>query len=287
MSLIDHACARYPEPLPDSCNSFHRKVWFMLTKGRPSAGDSSKDINLSRWKMTMLAVSYGLVMCASIPAFAWIPVYIVCDGWQRIPTGNVVPTFTGSLSAVSLATIVSCTVVAGFCTVATIDPVFRAAIGLNVRRTTLPVDIKIEFEKVRRISIVRRFSNVERGAANVNGLPTARVKPLALAFKPSSCSFGSSSKLSPLVGSMSPVSPTFGSMSQLSPTFDSMSRMSHMSPTFGSMPKYSPTTMDFSGNTTSDIEVGFCHTVNIDEVQDEIEAIVAQAHSSLHKPPSS
>ncbi|KAJ1019006.1 hypothetical protein NDA18_006157 [Ustilago nuda] len=144
VSLVDHVCSRYPDPLPPNCTTFFQKLLYLITKGRPSSSNNSAQINLATWKMTILAIVYVNILVFCIPAFAFVPIYIVAGSYPKgVLNGDIAPVMTTAVLAISLITIASCTFFASFCTVATLDPLFRAAIGLNVIRTHNPKDITV------------------------------------------------------------------------------------------------------------------------------------------------
>lgn len=148
--LVDHACSRYPQPLPASCKSFPRKLGFLVTKGKPVSSHSTTHLNLGSWKMTILAVIYVSILVVCVPLFGFIPIFIICDTFpHRVQTGNLVPPILHAVLAASIITILSCTFVALFCCVSTLDPLFRAAIGLNMLRTHVPIDIHVEVHQSR------------------------------------------------------------------------------------------------------------------------------------------
>ncbi|CBQ68723.1 probable Dik6, novel virulence factor [Sporisorium reilianum SRZ2] len=186
ISLVDHAYSRYTEPLPANCTSFTRKLWFLLTQGRPRSDQTSASINLETWKMTILAIGYISILIVCIPAYGWLPIYIICDIFpHRMLSGDVSPVIHRAALAVSIISIISCTFVAIFCTVATLDPLFRAAIGLNVIRTQIPIDIQVEFHR----------SQFEEHVSN--GLYDGSAKTPTIRFKPSTSSMGSAPGKSP------------------------------------------------------------------------------------------
>ncbi|EST09561.2 hypothetical protein PSEUBRA_000778 [Kalmanozyma brasiliensis GHG001] len=149
MSLVDHTCSRQEAPLPASYTTYFHKLWFLLTRGKPTAKDAASQRNLATWKMTILANIYVCLMVGCVPAFGFLPIYIITSGFPRgVLAGNLAPMCRKNLLAVSIITICSCTTVAIFCTVATLDPLFRAAIGLDVIRTQVPIDINVDFERV-------------------------------------------------------------------------------------------------------------------------------------------
>lgn len=150
VSLVKHACSRHPDQLPSYCSSFLGKLWFLLTKGKPNTQYSTTHLSISTWKMAILAVVYVEVLVFSIPAFAWLPVFLYCNAFPNgILAGDITETMRISILAVSIITISSCTCVAIFCTVATLDPLFRAAIGLNMIRTQIAIDIQVVHRKSR------------------------------------------------------------------------------------------------------------------------------------------
>ncbi|CDU24982.1 probable Dik6, novel virulence factor [Sporisorium scitamineum] len=185
ISLVDHTCSRYTQPLPTTCTTFPRKVWFLITKGRPTT-DSISGINLETWKMTILAIGYVWILILCIPAYAWLPVYLICDIWpNRVLTGDAAPAIYRAALAVSGISLISCTSVAIFCTVATLDPLFRAAIGLNIIRTQIPIDIKVEFHR-------SQYEESEVvGAGSEDLAYDGRAKTLTVMFKPSLSTMGS------------------------------------------------------------------------------------------------
>ncbi|SPO23842.1 related to Dik6, novel virulence factor [Ustilago trichophora] len=151
VSLVEHACFRHPDQLPSYCSSFLGKLWFLLTKGKPKTEYSTTHLSISTWKMAILAVVYVEVLVISIPAFGWLPILLYRNAFPTgILAGDITETMRISILAVSIITISSCTCVAIFCTVATLDPLFRAAIGLNMIRTQIAIDIQVVHRKSRR-----------------------------------------------------------------------------------------------------------------------------------------
>ncbi|GAK63289.1 uncharacterized protein PAN0_003c1493 [Moesziomyces antarcticus] len=147
--LVEHACSRCPDPLPSTCNSYLRKLWFLVTKGKPTSEKSTVHHNLATWKMTFLAHIYVWILIFCVPAYAWIPMYIVGTAYPHVAlTGDIVLTWQVAIYAASVVTTISCTSIAIFSTVATLDPVFRAAIGFNViRNNQPPIDITVTQRK--------------------------------------------------------------------------------------------------------------------------------------------
>ncbi|GAC76415.1 hypothetical protein PANT_22d00015 [Moesziomyces antarcticus T-34] len=145
LNLVDHACSRCPDPLPSTCNSYLRKLWFLVTKGKPTSEKSTVHHNLATWKMTFLAHIYVFFLVVCAPAYAWIPMYIVGTAYPHVAlTGDIVLTWQVAIYAASVVTTISCTSAAIFSTLATLDPVFRAAIGFNViRNKQPPIDITV------------------------------------------------------------------------------------------------------------------------------------------------
>ncbi|EST09083.1 hypothetical protein PSEUBRA_001423 [Kalmanozyma brasiliensis GHG001] len=157
VSLVDHACSLYPDPIPISCTTCPRKVWFLFTKGKPTSEHSTTHLSLSSWKMTILAALYVFTLCSCVPLYAYIPIYVVRDQFpHRVLAGDIRNTLNGAMIALNIATITSCTFFAGFCTVATLDPVFRAAIGLNIIRRQIPIEIDVvrtQFDQSEHVTI--------------------------------------------------------------------------------------------------------------------------------------
>ncbi|KAJ1024723.1 hypothetical protein NDA16_002763 [Ustilago loliicola] len=188
-SLVDHACSRHPEPLPPACTGFCRKLCFLLTKGKPTSEHSVAHLNLGTWKMTFLAVMYIAILVSCVPAFAFIPVYIVAEIFPKcVLRGDIEPVMTKAVLAVSLITIASCTFVAVFCTVATLDPLFRAAIGLNMIRNQVPIDITVVQHKSRHEEVEIGLTSPtsllqEHGLLNIHELHSNRERTIG--FKPS------------------------------------------------------------------------------------------------------
>ncbi|SPO27980.1 related to Dik6, novel virulence factor [Ustilago trichophora] len=148
VSLVDHTCSRHPEPLPPSCNNVFKRFHFLLTQGKPRAGASAGQLDITTWKMTILAVIYTLILVICVPAYAWLPMYIVCASFpSRVYAGDIRNQIGNAMLAVSVITILSCSSVALFCTVATLDPLFRAAIGLNIIRNQIPIDITVQHHR--------------------------------------------------------------------------------------------------------------------------------------------
>lgn len=152
--LVDHSCSRLPEPLRSlsSTKGFLRKSHFLLTKGKPQSSEQSiKHLDLTTWKMTALSMGYVSILASVVPAFAMVPVYIVRRSFpEQVLRGNISGCIEDATIAVSVITIASCTTIAVFCTVVTLDPLFRAALGLNRIRTHVPINIQSVVHKTMR-----------------------------------------------------------------------------------------------------------------------------------------
>lgn len=195
MSLVDHTCSCHPTPLPASYTTYFHKLWFLLTKARPKAKDAASQRNLATWKMTILSNIYVYLMVGSVPAFAFVPIYVVSQGFPHaVLAGHVGPVLDTSLLAVSIITILACTTIAIFCTVATLDPLFRAAIGLNVIRMQMPININVDFE---RVEVEEKGAISSAGRTDKSGKDLETNGKRKLALKPSTSSTGSTSKASP------------------------------------------------------------------------------------------
>lgn len=190
ISLVDHACSRYADPLPPSCTTFIRKLHFLLTQGKPKTEYSSTHLNLTTWKMTILAVVYVQILIICVPAYAFICLFNYFDSWpKRVLAGDTRQTMIHAMLAASVITVCSCTFVAAFCTVATLDPLFRAAIGLNMIRTQIPIDIQVVHHSSRHEELdptsTTSFALKERGFLSLNDLDHGRsfdIKPEASTF---------------------------------------------------------------------------------------------------------
>ncbi|SPO29008.1 related to Dik6, novel virulence factor [Ustilago trichophora] len=144
VSLVEHACSRLPEPLPASCKGFLQKALWLLTKGKPRSENNTTHLNLATWKMTVLAMAYVSMLATIIPLFGLVPIYIVAKSFpHEVKKGDISPSIRDATIAVSIITILSCTCIVLFCTVASLDPLFRTAIGLNMIRNQAPIDIYV------------------------------------------------------------------------------------------------------------------------------------------------
>ena len=138
VSLIDHACSRQSLRAHPSHRDPFRKVFFLLTKGKPTSDDSTTGHSLNTWKMTILAIIYVLILVICVPVFAMVPLFILACSWPHgVARGDIITPISGASIAISMITLCSCSFVAMFCTIATLDPLFRAAIGLNMIRTQI------------------------------------------------------------------------------------------------------------------------------------------------------
>ena len=141
-SLLDHACSRRPEMLPVTCKGPLRKLFFLLKKGRTTSDKDTNILDANTWKMTILAVIYVAIMCVCVPSFAMVPLFMVVFSWpQAVADGNIIAPLSGATIAISIITFSSSTFFAVFCTVATLDPLLRAALGRNMIRTQIPIEI--------------------------------------------------------------------------------------------------------------------------------------------------
>ena len=205
MHLVDHTYSCYSQPLPASYKHFHQKLWFLLTKGRPSSKQTVMSVNLGTWKMTILAIIYMVILLACVPAFGALPIFIVVDTFpHRVLAGDLGVTVHRAILAVSTITVLSCSFVALFCTVATLDPLFRAAIGLNILRPHIPINIDVEtrrsqfeenygHELVSPVEMFREKSRLTSTQALDRASTSRTIK-----FQSSRSTFGDSSSKSPL-----------------------------------------------------------------------------------------
>lgn len=129
VSLVDNACRRSSAPLPTGCKTYFSKVWFLLTKGKPGYAS-----NMNTWKMTFLAHIYVILLAICVPAYGALPIYFIAASFGNVHKGNVMQQIKALEFAASILTVLSGTIFAAFCTAATIDPLFRAAIGLSITR---------------------------------------------------------------------------------------------------------------------------------------------------------
>ncbi len=87
--------------------------------------------------MTILAVIYFAIMVTTVPAFGMVPIYIIASSFPaEVAKSDVTTSIQVATIAISVITILDCTSMAVFCTVASLDPLFRAAIGLSVLRNS-------------------------------------------------------------------------------------------------------------------------------------------------------
>ncbi|GAC98230.1 protein phosphatase 2c [Pseudozyma hubeiensis SY62] len=202
MNLVDHACSRYPRPLPASCTTYRRKLWFLVTKAKPTCDHSVTQLSIASWKMTILAVTYIYILTLCVPCYAVVPIFIVCGTWpHRVQQGDLAAIINGAELTISVITFLSCTFVAIFSCVSSLDPVFRAVLGLNVIRTTIPVDVDIRFEFQQHCSednefdTSQNYTNTDRGSHN-KLTPDSDTKEtkLKLSVRQSSSSIGSTAK---------------------------------------------------------------------------------------------
>lgn len=145
-SLVEHALSYYDEALPALCTSCPARLRFLLTKAKPSpdAGKNGSGLNINTWKMTMLALVYMGILVISAPSFGLVPLTMVVWSWKvGIPKGNIADPISFGMITVSIVSLLTCTMAAIFCSVATLDPLFRAAIGLNMIRNQIPIDIEV------------------------------------------------------------------------------------------------------------------------------------------------
>lgn len=145
VSLVDHSCSRLINPLPPDCTGFLHKCYHLLLKGKPKTSQhSTTHLDLTAWKMTLLSMMYVGVMITIVPAFGSVTVYIICQSFpHEVQRGDISRSIWDAAIAVSIITILDCTTLAAFCTMATLDPLFRAALGLNRVRTHVPIKIKM------------------------------------------------------------------------------------------------------------------------------------------------
>lgn len=139
--LLAHACKR-SAAFTLSYDTFWRKAWFLVTKGKP-AQQGSNQLSLNTWRMTMLAIGYVVLLISCIPAFGFLPICMVAKSFpNEVRNGDIGPVLRSSLVIVSIVTVLACGLIALFCTVATFDPLFRAVIGFNLLRPQVRIDIE-------------------------------------------------------------------------------------------------------------------------------------------------
>ncbi|KAJ9474672.1 Protein phosphatase 2c [Pseudozyma hubeiensis] len=207
INLVDLACSRYPKPIPASCTTFRRKLWFLITRGKPTCDHSVTHLTIASWKMTILAVTYISILTFCVPGYAVVPVFIVAGTWpHRVQQGDISAVINAAEVVLSLIAVPSCIFVGIFCCATSLDPVFRAALGLNLIRTTIPVDITVEFSQHRseehEFGMSQTYSNAD-GGSHTQLMPdrTSKESKLKLSARHSASTIGSIAK--------SPVNPDF------------------------------------------------------------------------------
>ncbi|SPO28860.1 related to Dik6, novel virulence factor [Ustilago trichophora] len=189
-SLVEHACSRLPEPLPPSCKTILHKTFFFITKGRPKSRTDSASLSINTWKMTVLAMGYVSLLVVATPAFGLIPIYIVANSFpHEVEKGDFTPTLRIAIIIVSVMTFATCTFLAFFCTVITLDPLFRSAIGLNLLRNQIPIDIRVIQKKSRH---EERDSTPPDFCFKVDDIESDHGHHLGVAYKPSMSTLKSS-----------------------------------------------------------------------------------------------
>lgn len=121
-----------------------------LGSGKLSAGldgDVDRDCGVFvfqsqlEWVVSLFYVAL-LVFCT--PAFGCLPIFIVANSFPRqLHTGDFSSTLRTAVILVSVFMFAMCAFLISFCTVVTLDPLFRSAIGLNVLRNQIPIDVKL------------------------------------------------------------------------------------------------------------------------------------------------
>ncbi|SPO26968.1 related to Dik6, novel virulence factor [Ustilago trichophora] len=146
VSLVEHALSLHREGVPPSCKSIVARTRFLLIQAKPKA-DTPNDrsgLSLNTWKMTLLALTYVGIVVICAPSFGAVPMIMIIWSWHYgIEHGSIAAPLSFGMITISIVSLMSCTIAAIFCTVATLDPLFRAAIGLNMLRNQVPIDIEV------------------------------------------------------------------------------------------------------------------------------------------------
>ncbi|GAC98188.1 fructose 1,6-bisphosphate aldolase [Pseudozyma hubeiensis SY62] len=143
-SLVNYACSRCPTRPPSSYGYF-RKSWWLVTKGRPTeeTNNSTNDLTLNIWKMTLFAQGYIWLIAVAAPGFGMVPIYIVANSFpKQVKRGNISSTLRDSIIIVSCIIFMTCVFYIFFCRIISIEPLFRSAIGVNLIRSQVPIEIK-------------------------------------------------------------------------------------------------------------------------------------------------
>lgn len=143
-SLVNYACSRCSTQ-PPSSYGYLRKSWWLVTKGRPTEEsiDSTNGLTLNIWKMTLFAQGYIWLITYAAPGFGMVPIFIVANSFpKQVKRGNISSTLRDSIIIVSCIIFVTCVFYIFFCRIISIEPLFRSAIGVNLIRSQVPIEIK-------------------------------------------------------------------------------------------------------------------------------------------------
>ncbi|SPC61861.1 related to Dik6, novel virulence factor [Ustilago sp. UG-2017b] len=146
--LIDHACSLCPHFDPASYKGSLRKLYYLVFKAKPIAEDNGKQLSVTARKMTLLSVGYVVALISAVPAFGFLPLYMVGRSFPReVQRGDISPYINSALVITSIITILCCLLMTSFCSIVTFDPLFRSASGLNLIRCHIPIDITVIKQK--------------------------------------------------------------------------------------------------------------------------------------------
>ncbi|PWY97724.1 hypothetical protein BCV70DRAFT_142068, partial [Testicularia cyperi] len=138
-NLVLHAYDMYPHDVP------HPTVWskfvFIMTKGRPgntseaafgSFESTAGEIYQRTWKMTIFCLCQASMMLGSLPLFMGAIKILLIWGWKALYVeADITYCMNVSFVYVAIISICTCTYLVAYSTVITLDPLFKAVLGIH------------------------------------------------------------------------------------------------------------------------------------------------------------
>ncbi|PWY97723.1 hypothetical protein BCV70DRAFT_233545 [Testicularia cyperi] len=135
------------DPTDEACtekshSSVWSRLWFLLTDGRPRGSDvalkegtstsGSAETYQKTWKMTLFCLCQASLLIAGVPLFIGSAHILLNWAWPALAVkGDIATCLNVKMCYVAFVTFACCTYLVVFSSVMTLDPLFKAVLGLN------------------------------------------------------------------------------------------------------------------------------------------------------------
>ncbi|KIS67656.1 Dkh6 virulence factor [Mycosarcoma maydis] len=160
--LVDHACSLDATSAACTMNHVQKTMW-LISRGRSTHSDQAAGSpSANTCKMTLFAQAYVWLIVICAPLFGVVPIVIVASSFpSEVQNGDFSPTLRVVIVMVSLIILVGVGLYVFICTVFTLDPLFRSALGLNLLRTRIRIEVKIVESAIECVATGHASSSVE------------------------------------------------------------------------------------------------------------------------------